>query len=185
MTSPFPTLPTSPLRLPCGPAQMPLLEISKDRPSVVRCREVHSRIDIAAAASGCAEPPHIHVPPLRFPTVLTAFAFSTLRLFSRRCQPWGCRCFVSPYGVTPHQRVLPFEVFSPSLAVPLVLPCCQVRPKQTGASSPPCRQGVHRAPCLLTLRSPSPAPSLGPSRLRGSLKAFLQVRARSPDPCCQ
>jgi hypothetical protein len=40
--SPFPTPPSPPPTGPCGPRQMPLLGISKDRPSVVCSRRVHS-----------------------------------------------------------------------------------------------------------------------------------------------
>jgi hypothetical protein len=103
---------------PCGPSSNASLGISKDRPSVVRCRRVHSRDDIAAGASDETEPPFHLVPPSRFSTALTVFSSPTLHVFATCCQPWGSWCFEQLAKLSPHQTVPPFEVFSPLPATP-------------------------------------------------------------------
>jgi len=64
--SPVPTLPSPPPTRARDPGQMPLTRISKDRPFAVCNRRIHSRFDIAAAASEQTEPPFVHVPFHRF-----------------------------------------------------------------------------------------------------------------------
>lgn len=131
-----------------GACQMPLLGFSKERPSVVRCWRVHSRRDIAAAASDRTVPPPNLVPPPRFSTALTAYASPTLPVCFNVLPTLGFLVFCQPLQLRLTRRSCPSK-FSPrpwrsSLALL----------EWTDASSPPCLQDVHRAPCLLTLHAP-------------------------------
>jgi len=63
-----------------GRDRTPLLGISKDRLSVVRCWRVHSRGGIAADTSERTEPPFVHVPSPRSCTALTASSSPTLHV---------------------------------------------------------------------------------------------------------
>lgn len=78
--------------------------------------------------------------------------FDGFRLFNparlaTRCRPWGFWCFASLLSCRLTSRSCPSKSsprpWRPRLAL--------LR-DEAGASSPPCLQDVHRAPCLLTLR---------------------------------
>lgn len=129
----------------CGPDQMPLLRISKDRPFAVSCRRIHSRCGIAATASGPTEPPFVHVPSSRFLTALTASASSTLHIYCTVLPAMGFVPFRQPFGLRPPHVVRPSEVFSPISAV-----SPPFREDRRALRHHPLRS-VHRAPCLLTL----------------------------------
>lgn len=158
--------------MPCGPRPDASRRISKDRPSVVRCRRVHSRCDISAAASEQAEPPLIHVPSPRFSTALMAYSSPTLHVCCNVLPTMGFLVFRQFSGCLPTRRSCPPKFSPRAWRSPLAML------EWTDASSPPCLQSVHRAPCLLTLHR-NCQPRREGRRRRGSLKAFLQARARA------
>jgi hypothetical protein len=131
--------------VPCGPRPDASPRISKDRPSVVRCRRVHSCCDISAAASERTEPPLLHVPSPRFSTALTAYSSSTLHVCCNVLPTMGFLVFRQFSGCLPTRRSCPPKFSPRSWRSPLAML------EWTDASSPPRLRSVHRAPCLLTL----------------------------------
>jgi len=136
--------------------ELPLLGLSKDRPSAVHPfrspLQDPPATGVALESLGVSVPPPTRVPPSRFPSASAVSSFGTARAFAARCRPWGSPRFhprrparLSTLGSTrlPRDALLPFEAVSPHSGDRPSL----VSRGDTSPRRPVTRSRVHRIPC--------------------------------------
>jgi hypothetical protein len=170
-----PTVSVGPAGHPTG---LPLLGLSKDRPSVVLAtpESTPGRI-LADSTFGKSLPRLLHVPPSWFLTTSTGSSSDAGRVSCNTLPTLGFIPFAGrlPRRVASPRPLCPSPGCCPALrSLPSVRSCCPRRhrlPARTqesdalddrGETSPPCCHAVHRLPCPLTLSLPplDPPPRL-------------------------
>jgi len=123
-------------------AELPLLGLSKDRPSIVLNRRVRcpvSALPHSPSEVGCRPP---RVPSSWFRTTSTGSPLRPRRFVAPCCRSWGSPRFSSPCGECPRGAVLPFEAFPPPTATNQVSLLVRGRDVTVGPSlilpTPPC-----------------------------------------------